>query len=174
MVRLEPLEERDCRRIVEWIDSPELLVQWAGTAFSYPLTEDRLREHFETDDTEPIRRGFKAVADGRMLGIVELDRIDREHDSARLARVFVEPDERDRGLGAEIVRLILAFGFKDLGLHRIALSVFDFNDPAKACYETVGFVREGVCRDAHYHNGEYLTTVRMSILENEWRRMADE
>ena len=174
MIRLEPLEKRDYGQIVEWIDSPKLLIQWGGTPFSYPLTKDDLREHYETDDGEAERLGFKAVADDHMVGSLELDRIDREHDSAAISRVFVDPDERDRGVGAAMLREALEFGFEDHSLHRIHLAVFEFNEPAISCYETVGFVREGVRRDSHYHDGEYWTTIQMSMLEDEWWCLNDE
>lgn len=172
-MRLEPLEERDYEQIVKWIDSPQLLAQWAGTAFSYPLTESCLQTHFKTDGAELDRRGFKAIADDRTVGILELDRIDREHDSARISRVFVDPDERNSGVGTAMVRAVLERGFEDMDLHRIGLSVFEFNESAISCYETAGFVREGVRRDTYCYDSEYWTAVQMSILEEEWQRMSD-
>lgn len=173
MLRFDPLDERDYGQIVEWIDSPKLLTQWGGTPFSYPLTEDQLREHYETDDERPQRKGFKAVVDGDMVGTIELDRINRRHDSAAISRVFVDPDHRNRGVGKAMVRRTVDWGFDDLGLHRIHLAVFEFNDPAISCYQTVGFVCEGLRRDSHYHDGEYWTTVLMSVLEDEWGRGDD-
>lgn len=191
MVRLEPLEGRDYRRIVEWIDSPDLLTQWGGMPFDYPLTVEQLRAHFDTADDEPTRLGFKAVPDAsrsssppstrsgdggqdRMIGTLELGRIDRENDSAAICRVFVDPAERNRGVGAEMLREALAIGFDDLDLHRIELRVFAFNEPAISCYETVGFSREGVHRDSHRQGEEYWSTVQMSMLDDEWRRIVDE
>lgn len=168
MVRVEPLRERDYERIVEWVGSPAMLTQWGGAAFSYPLTEECLREHYADGGTE--RRGFRAVEGGRTVGMAELDRIDPGRHSAALARVLVDPAERGRGVGADMVGGVLDVAFDDLGLHRVSLSVFDFNEPALACYESVGFVQEGVRRDSHHHDGDYWSTVVMSVLEGEWCR----
>ena len=168
------------------------MTQWGGTAFAYPLTEEQLRTHFETADEKPTRIGYKAVdpgvqdassarssasredTDGGMVGSLELNRVDREHDSAAISRVVVDPAERNRGVGAAMVREVLAVGFEEFNLHRIELRVFEDNDTAIACYESVGFVREGVHRDSHRCDGEYLSTVQMSILEDEWRRTTGE
>ena len=43
---------------------------------------------------------------------------------------------------------ILKIAFDELQLHRVSLGVFDFNHSAIACYEKVGFVKEGLLRDA--------------------------
>ncbi len=102
------------------------------------------------------------------MGYLELDRIDREHRGASVSRVIVDSDARGEGHGANMVRWALAVGFEDLGLYRIELRVFAFNEVALACYERVGFSREGTLRDARRHGEEYWSLVLMSVLEEEW------
>jgi hypothetical protein len=41
------------------------------------------------------------------------------------------------------MRALVRLAFDDLSLHRLSLSVFDFNGAAISCYERVGFVKEG-------------------------------
>lgn len=68
-----------------------------------------------------------------------------------------------------MVRKIVEIGFEQLGLHRIELVVFDFNEAAIRCYEKCGFVKEGLLRDARRVGNEYWSLYIMSILESEWR-----
>lgn len=173
-IDLRPFTEDDFDRLIEWVDSPSFLVQWAGPVFSYPLDESQLREHLDaTDDPEPSRMAFKAVdSTGRMVGYVELNEIDRRNLSASVARVIVGPDERGRGYGTSMVARLLEIGFGEIGLHRIELRVFDFNEAAIACYRNVGFTREGRLREVQRHDGEYWTLIQMSVLEDEWRANA--
>jgi len=54
-------------------------------------------------------------------------------------------------------------------MHRVELAVFDFNQAAIACYERVGFHREGVRREMFESGDGYWSEIIMSMLESEWR-----
>ena len=64
---------------------------------------------------------------------------------------------------------VLRVGFEQLGLHRVSLNVFDFNHSAIACYEKVGFCKDGLLRDTVRVGEKYWSHYVMSILEDEWR-----
>jgi len=74
-----------------------------------------------------------------------------------------------RGYGTDAMRLIVGFGFREVGLHRIQLGVYSFNPRAIAAYRKAGFVEEGRQREAVHHDGRWYDDVQMSILEHEWR-----
>lgn len=48
--------------------------------------------------------------------------------------------------------------------------MYAFNPRALRVYERVGFVREGMERQALLHEGEWIDRVRMAVLEPEWAR----
>lgn len=75
---------------------------------------------------------------------------------------------RDQGLGTEATRLTLRHAFEDQGLHRVELEVYDFNPRARHVYEKVGFVHEGVKRQALLFDDEWIDAHVMSILASEW------
>ena len=50
--------------------------------------------------------------------------------------------------------------------------MYDFNPRAKHVYERVGFVHEGILRDAIFREGRYVDVHRMAILADEWRAQA--
>jgi RimJ/RimL family protein N-acetyltransferase len=159
----------DWQRLVEWTDSPEFLLQWAGPQFRFPLDVEQIEAHVEAG--VGIRRNFKAVLpdSGKMAGHVELNQIDLENRSATVARVLLDPHRRGGGLGAAMVGEAVRFGFEVLHLHRLDLYVFDFNRSAIACYEKVGFRREGVLRHARKMGEEYWNLCVMGLLEDEWK-----
>lgn len=84
-------------------------------------------------------------------------------------RILIGSEGQGKGLGTEATRLVVGHGFEELGLHRISLGVFAFNPRARRVYEKVGFVAEGVERDALLWDGEWVDSINMSILEHEWR-----
>ena len=73
-----------------------------------------------------------------------------------------------RGYGTDAVRVIVAYGFREIGLHRIALSVAPYNPAGIRAYEKAGFVEEGRYRESVLHDGHWYDEVLMSILDREW------
>lgn len=172
MIRLEPFEESDFDRLIQWCLSSDSLVQWGGPAYEYPLTREQLKQHLEhASGASPECLIYKALRDrdGAIVGHGELGSIDRPNLSAKLQRILVGPMElRGRGLGTMIVRSLLRIAFQDLRLHRVSLYVFDFHESAIRCYERAGFKHEGRLRDVQRHGREYWSAVVMSMLRSEW------
>jgi RimJ/RimL family protein N-acetyltransferase len=170
---LRPFDRSDFPRLIGWVPSPAFLLQWAGPLFTYPLDTSQLDRYLDDSrGPEPTRMIFTAVLPetGAAIGHIELAKIDRRNRSASLSRVLIgEPSQRGKGAGAAMVTLALEVAFDQFGLHRVDLVVFDFNKEAVACYERVGFVREGRLREARRLGAEYWTLVQMSMLEQEWQ-----
>jgi RimJ/RimL family protein N-acetyltransferase len=73
-----------------------------------------------------------------------------------------------RGYGTDAVRVIVGYGFRELGLHRIQLSVAPFNPAGIRAYEKAGFTEEGRHRESVLHDGRWYDDVLMSVLDHEW------
>ena len=73
-----------------------------------------------------------------------------------------------KGIGKAALSLILEYAFSELNLHRVFLNVFSFNKRAIKLYEKMGFMHEGVLRQAFYRAGDWHDIVIMSILKNEY------
>jgi GNAT superfamily N-acetyltransferase len=71
------------------------------------------------------------------------------------------------------MRLVIALGFDDLGLHRLQLTVYAFNAPAISCYHSQGFSIEGTLRDSTRGSDGYWTSHIMGLLATDrFRRPA--
>lgn len=73
-----------------------------------------------------------------------------------------------RGYGSDAVQVIVDYGFREMGLHRIQLEVWSFNAAAIRTYAKVGFVEEGRRRSLVWHDGQWYDAILMSILDHEW------
>jgi RimJ/RimL family protein N-acetyltransferase len=73
-------------------------------------------------------------------------------------------------LDGEATQLMIDHAFGTLGLHRIALFVFEFNERAIRAYRRVGFVVEGRSRESVWRDGRWWDELAMSILESDWRQ----
>ena len=112
------------------------------------------------------------LEDDRPIGTCGFHELDLANGSAALGIGIGRPEDRGRGLGTEMLRALLGFGFGFLRLERVWLDVYETNPGARRVYERVGFVYEGTLRHAIFREGRYVDVVRMSILADEWRAVA--
>ena len=65
---------------------------------------------------------------------------------------------------------MVRYAFLAMGLNRIELRTFAFNTRARRAYERVGFVQEGIRREAAWIAGGFADDVVMGLLRSEWER----
>jgi RimJ/RimL family protein N-acetyltransferase len=172
-IKLRPFVRTDFDRLIAWIDSPDLLAQWAGTmAFTYPLDEAQLDAYLLSAGGEtPPRRIFTALnaRTKQPVGHVELNRIDRIHQSASVSRLLVgERRRRGKGIGGHIIEALLDVAFGEMAMHRIDLYVLEFNLAAIRLYEGLGFVTEGHMLEARNVGGAFHNVYYMALLRSAW------
>ena len=167
MVELKYFERTDFKQLIDWIVSPQFLLQWGGSVFSYPLTENQLEKYIENannDNSDTLVYKVISKETGVVIGHISLREIDRINNSARVGKVLVgDKNVRGKGIGKLLMKEILKVAFDELKLHRVSLGVFDFNVSAIACYENAGFIKEGLLRDSKKNNDEYWNLWEMSI-----------
>ncbi|MBB3409724.1 ribosomal protein S18 acetylase RimI-like enzyme [Rhizobium sp. BK316] len=73
------------------------------------------------------------------------------------------PDYRGRGLGRRLIAAAIEAA-REAGMIRIELGVHADNARAIRLYESVGFVREGVSRDAFCVDGHYTGVINMAMI----------
>jgi diamine N-acetyltransferase len=93
-----------------------------------------------------------------------------EHRAVEIKRFVVGVP--NQGTGKKFLAEIADRAFSDYGAHRLYLDVFVNNDRARHVYETFGFRKEGIMRDAIYRDGTYHSLVLMSLLDGEYRSQA--
>jgi len=154
----------------EWFNDPEFTRLYLGRSahnFQYKVVEEEvfLAMH-STPASGHFELAVETVGENRYVGNAFFRKINLLDRNAEFG-VFIGPQELwGKGLGAETARLMIEYGFKEIGLHRIWLIVFAFNERAIRCFEKCGFKREGVFRDALMSGGKFQDIYCMSILED--------
>jgi RimJ/RimL family protein N-acetyltransferase len=159
----------DAPLLFEWINDRELML------FNAAYRPTHEASHLEwvrglAGRRDLVAFAVRTVPAKRLIGVCQLIGIDPVHRRADLQIRMGDDRTRGRGLGLEAVRLLLAFGFNDLNLHRISLQVFATNARAVKTYERAGFREEGRQRDAMYLDGRFVDVLTMAILDREFRR----
>jgi RimJ/RimL family protein N-acetyltransferase len=159
------LRDFEALKLTGSMDGPDDMPEWDASA------EAKFRGWYSTrkDQTDRLDLAVVDQASGEAAGEAVLNDWHAGNRSCSF-RIMLGPRGRDRGLGTESVRMIVGYGFEQLRMHRIALEVYSFNPRARRVYEKVGFVAEGVLRDALRWDGEWIDATVMSILAPEWDR----
>ena len=175
-VVLRPFREDDLPKMRAILLDPEARVltgsvhdEAQARAQESPDEEKLLRDWYATRNgqTDRLDLAITDKATGECVGEAVLNQWDPGNESCNF-RIQIGPGGRNRGLGSEATRLIVGYGFEQLGLHRISLEVYAFNPRARRAYEKAGFRSEGVLRECLRYNGEWIDATVMSMLAPEW------
>lgn len=169
-IYLRPFETADVDFLYESTNNDLQGRKFTGTQSSFQ--KRTVEDYIQKDANDDTRVSFAIVKlqDDRMVGEVVLNDINRNNRCANF-RIWIADRDIGNGYGTEATVLALDYGFGMLNLHRIELDVYEINKRAIHVYEKAGFRREGVKRQSWYFNHEYLDTVVMGILEEEFRRI---
>ena len=167
MIELTPFEISDFDKLISWIDSEEMLMQFSGPAFTFPLTNGQLKINLEDKN----RFAYRVVdlSTKSMIGYSEIYLSDKT--SALLGRIIIgDPEFRGKGFGQQIVKNLLEISFNQFEIEKAELNVFDWNISAIRCYEKAGFVTNPNKTYTRKINGVAWTAVNMVIEKSSWKR----
>lgn len=128
-------------------------------------------EHEHTDDAhaKETQGERKQSEDLTAIGWLTLDchALTLHHRSCTLG-IMIASAHQGEGYGTEAINWALDWAFRVAGMHAIRLSCFSFNERAVNLYQRLGFVKEGVMREAYYFDSKWYNRVSFSILDREW------
>ena len=135
-----------------------------------PMRADEIDRFFQLRALghESLTMAIHERATDRLIGSCAFSQLDGENGSAMYHITIGEKDAWGRGFGTEATRLMLDHAFGTLGLHRIGLTVFEFNERAIRAYRTCGFVVEGRARESIWRDGRWWDELAMSVIASEW------
>ncbi|MEK6719396.1 MAG: GNAT family protein [Chloroflexota bacterium] len=124
--------------------------------------------HLRVVGPDSLALAVHVLETGRLIGTCAISQLDGDNGSAMYHITIGELDAWGHGYGTEATRLMLGHAFEGLGLHRISLSVFEFNQRAIRSYVSCGFTIEGRARESIWRDGRWWDELMMSILASEW------
>lgn len=70
-----------------------------------------------------------------------------------------------RGIMTEAVKQVVAYGFHNLGIHRIYAGIFEYNAASASVLKKAGFRHEATLKKAVYKNGKFYDDLVYSLLK---------
>ncbi|MGF1733974.1 GNAT family N-acetyltransferase [Photobacterium satsumensis] len=156
-MRLIAFTEADIDLLISWVPSAEFNHLWGGNRFIFPLDKKQLVSHLQCDEVTAM---MLCSGDER-VGYVELFR--ESETTYRLCRVLIgEVSGRGLGYGKKMLELAIDFARQHFGAEQIKLTVFEHNESARRCYESLGFVVDKRESGFEASNGQIWTAIYMS------------
>ncbi len=121
------------------------------------------------DDKQYFIFQFKKLHSDKIekIGMIRIHDIDHTNKNMGVGGDIC-PSYRGKGCGKIMYDLIFQLGFEKMKMHRLWLSVIEFNTVARNLYKKKGFVETGVQREAIFQNGKYYNYIYMDILAREY------
>lgn len=168
-IRLTSLNRTDIPTLTRWYQDGDFLRMFDAVP-AYPETEEKWQKWLEEQEAKPDVYLFaiRPLESDDLIGWIELDTIQWNNRNVWLGIGIGETGQRGKGIGQEAMCLLLDFAFFELNLHRVQLSVFEYNQPAIRLYERLGFVREGTYREYIHRDGRHYDMYLYGLLDREW------
>ncbi|WP_159467574.1 GNAT family N-acetyltransferase [Dyadobacter sp. 3J3] len=135
-MRLRKYLPADFYLLNSWMTSAELLFQFAGTAWTFPLDENQIHQYQVTFPERQFYIGCDELDNPFAFGEIIVGDI----NSPRLGRLLVgESVSRGKGLGLIFVNMLIEECRTKIDTRIIYLYVFHDNFRAIRCYQKAGF-----------------------------------
>ncbi len=165
MVTIRRFERTDIPRKVAWINDVR---NNQFLHYDLPLSVEKTEKWFDSHLGDETRYDAVIEADGVPVGTIGLLDIDRRNNKAEYYVAMGEAEYKGKGIAGEASRLLLAYGFEELGLNRIYLFTESSNIAAQKLFESLGFKREGLIRQDVLSHGDYADRIVYGILREDW------
>jgi N-acetyltransferase len=167
-VVLRPMTMADLPHLMRWGSEPEFRWhQWGMRPGRFVEADARTWVEFMTRDGDS---GAWVIDHGRKpIGFANFRDIKPKGKSCEIGIGIGEPGLWGKHLGREALGLEVDYLQRELGLHRIGLSVVAHNDRAIWMYKSLGFVVEGIERDGIGREEGFLDDVKMALVKGKPR-----
>ena len=145
---------------------PELMRFMAWAPHASPENSRAYAERTEKRFNEAIDWGFTIFHSGEVAGSIALMNYEALNNVAEIG-YWIRSDLAGQGLGTEAARAVCDFGFDEIGLHRVELRAWTENPASIRIAEKLGFVREGLLREASWAQAGYQDMYIYGLLKSE-------
>lgn len=155
-IRLRALEPDDIDFLYE-LENNESIWEISGTATPYSrhiLKQYLDNAHRDIYEVKQLRLCICDESD-TVIGLIDLFDFDPKNHRAGLGIIVLENKNRNRGVGAEAIRLLMDFAFSTLALRQVYANVVAGNDASIHLFKKLGFVEVGIKKDWIFSNGIY-------------------
>ncbi|MEX0380189.1 GNAT family N-acetyltransferase [Leuconostoc sp. MS02] len=168
-VKLSHYHENDGKNLADW-QWDDNFINLLSSDMIHPYTAENWEKIFKnaSNSYKNVEFTVRKISDDSLVGFVDLFDISVRNHSCELGIGFPKKEDRSKGYGTETLNLILDYGFNNLNMHKIKLSVYPFNISAIKAYTNAGFIKEGSAKDDIFYNGKWVDIDHYAIFQDDW------
>ncbi|MFB7141544.1 GNAT family N-acetyltransferase [Gottfriedia sp. NPDC056225] len=158
------------------INSKPYLKEWLGWLDYVECIEDtaqnitaRLKAFAENGG---YPRSFAIIYKDHIAGTIGFNDINKTNKIGTIG-YWLGENFQGKGIMSKAFKSLIDYGFKDLALNKIEVSVAVGNKKSRALPERFGFVVEGEIRQAEWLYDHYVDHVIYGLLSNEWKKLCN-
>ena len=170
-LNLRELDKNDAQAMFG-IHSDSAAMRWYGSA---PISDveaaEKLIEVFKGWRQLPnpgVRWGIERKSDNRLLGSCGFFKWNRSWKSCTIG-YELDREVWGKGYMREALSVIIPWGFQHMELNRLEAQIHPENAASIKLVHRLGFVEEGILREAGYWDGNYHNLLQYSLLLSEYK-----
>ncbi len=155
-VSLGILLKEDLRKSWEWFnDRSTMRYMFNSAYFTLPEEEGELYEELKKNKNKMPTFAVIENETGKLVGVAGFNWINWQ---ARWGEIlyYLAPEERGKGYGTEVVKLLCEYAFKHLNLRKVWAKVHEDNKASIRILEKSGFTLSGRFREHVWSDGRYM------------------
>lgn len=152
-----------------WISDPEVQKMYSEPI--YTTTEEvneLLKKYIDSYEKDNYYRWAITLKDSaECIGQIAYFLVDEKNNWGEI-EYCIGREFQNNGYITEAVKSIVRYGFEQMKLHKVQVCHKSNNPKSARVIEKSGFIYEGKLRDYFFMDGEYISRLYYSILEEEW------
>lgn len=163
---LRKAELSDVKALFEIKNDLEASSMLGGFSTGYSLSDIQNWISTHNSHSKDIIYLIQLINSGAVIGHVGLYNIDYRIRKAEFAILIAGDQNQGKGFGEACTRYMVDFGFNELNLIKISLSLLSDNSKAYNLYKKCGFRDEGVLKNEQFKNSKYHDIILMAIFNH--------
>ena len=171
--RIEPLGVHHAGDLFAAFDMTGSAGSWTYMPYGPFAHEDDLRAWIASVEAgeDPLFFALVEQATNRPVGFVSYLRISPEYGVIEVGNVAFSPLLQKTAAATEAMYLMMRHAFEDLGYRRYEWKCDALNAPSRRAAARLGFVFDGVFRQALVYKGRNRDTAWFSVLDRDWPQL---
>jgi RimJ/RimL family protein N-acetyltransferase len=171
MVGLAAVEREDLKELRDWRNNPEFRKHFREYRELSMADQENWYQHKVLTDPTTMMFSIRSLGNNELLGCCGFVYINWVHRHADLSlyigskNVYID----DKGVAEDASRVLLRYGFGELGLNKVWTEIYEFDTKKKALYDHIGMKQDGLLRENYFYDGKWWNSRILSILSSEFK-----
>ena len=164
-VNFNKITKNDLKTLQRWRNSSEV---WPYNTQYILLNMINQKQWYDQNIQKNSDRIMFMVTNkiGESIGVCGLIHMNPKDKNASVAIIIGEKKYHNKGLGIEILQLLVNYGFTKIKLHRIEAEIFAYNQISVHLFKKMNFKQEVIMRDSLWRQGKWWDVYTFSLIQS--------